>query len=348
MHYIDLIDKNDKPKTHKKKNIAVFVPHNGCPCQCAFCNQRTISGNVKQPEIDEVAALYESSAATLTANKNTAELAFFGGSFTGIDKNYRQSLLQCAYNALQKHECFTGIRISTRPDLISEEILHGLKKYNVTAIELGAQSMCDDVLLKSNRGHNAKSVCESAKLIKEFGFELGLQMMTGLPLDTFEKCIYTANEFIHLKADTARIYPTVVLKNTKLHELFLNGEYKPFDVQQSVEICSKLIQIFEKAKVKILRVGLHSDNEFVMSGDIVAGGYHSAFGELCSGEIMYQKMRNALLQQNVQKGDSVTFYVEENNISKTIGHKRYNIKRLQDDFCLKKVIVGSANETTRH
>ena len=231
----------------KKGNISIFVPHLGCPCQCSFCNQKTITGQANQPTPQDV------DKAVKTALKSKGfdyEIAFFGGSFTAIDREYMISLLKAANKYIKSNEV-KGIRISTRPDCIDEEILDLLKEYGVTSIELGAQSMDDEVLLANRRGHTAKDVENASELIKSYGFELGLQMMTGLYKDSEEKAIKTAEKIIALSPQTVRIYPTVVLKGTYLADLYLSGEYKPLNADESAQLCAKLVLLFEKNNIKI-------------------------------------------------------------------------------------------------
>ncbi|MBR7061045.1 MAG: radical SAM protein [Eubacterium sp.] len=192
----------------KKGNISIFVPHLGCPKQCSFCNQKTITGKQNQPTPEDVEKALETA---LKRRGYEYEIAFFGGSFTAIDRQYMISLLEAAFPYIENGSV-KGIRISTRPDCIDTETLDILKKYGVSSIELGAQSMDDEVLQANLRGHTAKDVENASKLIKEYGFELGLQMMTGLYKDTDEKAIETAKKIIALKPETVRIYPTVVLK----------------------------------------------------------------------------------------------------------------------------------------
>ncbi|MGN1202728.1 MAG: elongator complex protein 3, partial [Eubacterium sp.] len=218
----------------KKGNISIFVPHQGCPCQCSFCNQKTITGQTKAPDKEDVVNAVE----TALKKKNFEyEIAFFGGSFTAIDRDYMTSLLDAAYPYVKSGQV-KGIRISTRPDCIDDEIFELLKGYGVTAIELGAQSMDNGVLQANRRGHTAEDVVNASKLIKSYGFELGLQMMTGLYTDTEEKCIETAKKIIDLAPDTVRIYPTVVLKDTYLAELYEKELYKPLNADESAELCA--------------------------------------------------------------------------------------------------------------
>ncbi len=303
-------------------NIAVFVPHNGCPNQCSFCNQRTISGTAKQPTAEDVASACEKAMQGGCENA-VVQLAFFGGSFTAIDRSYMMSLLDAAQPYIKNGFINGGIRVSTRPDCIDDEILSLLKKYGVRAIELGAQSMDDTVLSLNHRGHTASDVEDAAKLIKKNGFELGLQMMTGLYGSIPEESFMTAEKFILLSPDTVRIYPTVVLPGTMLAELYLSGEYKVPSLDESVELCSHLLEMFDEAGISVIRLGLHAQQD-VCDG-YLAGGYHPALRELCEGEIYFRKIKSAL-DGKPQGGYEIT--VSPGEISKAVGQKKKNIVRL--------------------
>lgn len=308
----------------KHANIAVFVPHSGCPQQCSFCNQRTISGQTKQPTAADVDSACK--AAMLSGCENAfVQLAFFGGSFTAIDKSYMLSLLEAAQPYIKSGFLNGGIRISTRPDFIDDEILKLLKKYGVRAIELGAQSTDEKVLRINKRGHTSADIFAAAEKIKAYGFELGLQMMTGLYGSTKEKDIKTAQDFISMKPDTVRIYPTVVLKNTLLGELYESGEYNPPDIDKTVELCADLLQMFESSGIKVIRLGLHAQDG--VEQDYLAGAYHPALRELCEGEIFYQKLL-ALLKHKPE--GSYEILVSKKDISKATGQKKKNIIRLKE------------------
>lgn len=308
----------------KHANIAVFVPHNGCPNQCSFCNQRTISGTAKQPSPDDVALACEK-AMQGGCEGACVQLAFFGGSFTAIDRAYMISLLEAAQPYIKSGFLNGGIRVSTRPDFIDDEVLLLLKKYGVRAIELGAQSMDDKVLLLNQRGHTAEEVENAAGLIKSYGFELGLQMMTGLYGSDDEDSIDTARKFISLAPDTVRIYPTVVLPGTMLAELYLSGEYKVASLDESVELCSHLLEMFDEADISVIRLGLHAQQD--VCDEYLAGGYHPALRELCEGEIYYRKIKAAL---EGQPQGSYEITVASAEISKAVGQKKKNIIRLAE------------------
>ena len=309
----------------KHSNVSIFVPHVGCPNKCAFCNQHTISGKTSLPTPESVREICKSALNQVSDTKN-AEIAFFGGSFTAIDREYMISLLSAAGEFVGENG-FYGIRISTRPDCIDDEILEILKNNKVTAIELGAQSMNDRVLLLNDRGHTADDVRKASELIKQYGFELGLQMMTGLYGSDVETDVYTAKEILKIKPQTVRIYPTVILENTKLSELLKNGEYKPYGFDEAVELCSKLLIEFEENGVKVIKLGLHASE--IVESEMVGGFYHPAFRELCESRIFLERIKSEVgFDENVASEfpyKNVMIEVCEKNVSKAIGHKKSNI-----------------------
>lgn len=251
-----------------------------------------------------------------------AEIAFFGGSFTAIDREYMLSLLSAASGYVDG-KSFKGIRISTRPDCIDDEICTLLKEHKVTAVELGAQSMNDEVLRLNHRGHTASDVEKAVELLKVYGFETGLQMMTGLYGSDGNESIETAEKIIALSPDTVRIYPTVVLENTCLAGLFEKGEYIPQSVEEAVDICSQLLMMFHKADIKVIRVGLHSGGN--VEEGFLAGAYHPAFKELCESRIYYNLMLEELKNKNIT--DCVVF-VPQGALSQALGQKKQNLQLL--------------------
>lgn len=301
-------------------NISVFVPHIGCPNKCSFCNQCHISGKVDAPRPKDVDAAVKTAISSKNYNPKNTEIAFFGGSFTAIQREYMVSLLKAAYKYVLDGSVL-GIRISTRPDAIDEEILTLLKGYGVTAIELGAQSMSDNVLKMNNRGHSSEDVIKASGLIKEFGFSLGLQMMTGLYGSDNETDIFTAVELIKLAPETVRIYPTIVLKDTDLAALYEEGSYKPQTVDDAAVLCVKLLKLFEEANIKVIRLGLHSIEE----DTFVAGPWHPAFSEICQSKMFFEKAVSLLKQ----KGKYIIF-VNKHCLSKMIGQGRENINRFKE------------------
>lgn len=296
-------------------NISVFIPHKGCPNCCSFCNQRTISSTQEPPDASAVTKIL-SDACPKLKNPSETEIAFFGGSFTAVERSYMISLLEAAQPFL-KEFCLKGIRISTRPDKIDSEILGILKKYNVTAIELGAQSMRDEVLNANDRGHTSDDVRKASALIKQSGFELGLQMMTGLYKASPEDDVYTAGEIIKLAPETVRIYPTVILGGTKLADLYQSGVYKTVPFEEEAELCAKLMEMFEQNGIRVIRLGLHASEG--VEEQAVGGYYHPAMREVCLG-IRFKK---AIEEALVEKG-SYKVFVHPKAVSMAVGQKKCN------------------------
>lgn len=266
-------------------NISVFIPHMGCHNACSFCNQRTISSTAHAPSPDEAEGIIRGAYEYMSPEKRrNTEIAFFGGSFTAIDREYMISLLERADRYITCENGFCGIRISTRPDCIDEEILMLLKKYHVTAIELGAQSMNDRVLEMNMRGHTSDDVRRSAAMIKSYGFELGLQMMVGLYGSSPADELYTMNEIVRCYPATARIYPVAVLEGTKLAELYKEGKYVLYPFDESVKLCAEIYSTFVKNNIRVIRMGLHAEDG--VEQNAVAGFYHPAFGEIVRTEII--------------------------------------------------------------
>lgn len=308
----------------KHINVGLFVPHNGCPHQCTFCNQRAISGQSRQvtpSDVDEAVKI-----AMRNPDSRGGEIAFFGGSFTAIDRDCMTSLLQAAYKYVENGS-FMGIRCSTRPDAIDDEICRILKSYGVTAVELGAQSMNDEVLRLNRRGHTSQDVVNASNMLKDYGFELGLQMMTGLYGSTDEDSLDTAKKIIALKPATVRIYPTVVLEGTELAELYRSGEYRPETVESATELCARLLVMFDEADITVIRTGLHSGGG--VEGEYLAGAYHPAFKELCEGKIYLGRAMNFIEKNRIPQG-KITIYVAPDAISKAVGQKRCNIEKLKE------------------
>lgn len=310
----------------KQTNLSIFVPHVGCPHRCSFCDQKSISGEAKAPRGTEVEAILNEQADNLAARKMKAEIAFFGGSFTAVPREYMLELLEAAKSAMARFpKAYCGVRCSTRPDCISEEILGTLKKYGVTAIELGAQSMDDDVLRLNERGHTAEDVRTASRLIKQSGIELGLQMMTGLYGDTPEKSFITAKEFVKINPSTVRVYPTVILKGTKLGELYERGEYNSFGFEETVDLCASLYRLFAQNGVRIIRMGLHASAD--VEREMLGGVYHPAFREIVESRVFLEDLKKQIL--GAEKGRYLV-YTDPKNISKAVGQKKCNIKALAE------------------
>ncbi len=318
----------------KHYNIPVFVPHMGCPHDCVFCSQKTITGTQDIMTPGRAREVIDKFLNEIKP-KGYVEIAFFGGSFTGIPKAERIGFLEVASEYVKKG-VVSGIRLSTRPDYITDEILAELKSYGVTAIELGVQSMDSDVLKLSGRGHDAQCVEKAVELIRRYPFELGLQMMTGLPGDTFEKSIQTAREFVKLKPDTVRIYPTLVIKGTMLEKMYLSGKYTPMTVEAAAELLGELKEIFDSSGIRIIRMGLQTTDEISRDGQVIAGPFHEAIGELAKSNIFLKKLYKLL--ENHKESEAFVG-CNKGEMSQVIGHKRCNAEAIYNKYKIKLVVV---------
>lgn len=304
----------------KHANVAFFVPMVGCPHRCSFCDQLSITGESGIPTPEEVDQTLAKAAKDLRKFCLHSEVAFFGGSFTMLPEKLMRSLLEPAYKYVRRMS-FTGIRISTRPDAINEHILSVLAEYGVSAIELGAQSSDDEILAKNLRGHTFEDTKRACELIRKAGFDLGLQMMTGLPGSTREKDVLTAAQFAALKPDTMRIYPALVLKNTLMAEWYEKGEYTPQTVDEAADLCAELMDIFELYKINVIRVGLHAERSLEES--LIAGPYHPAFCEIAESIRFRKKMEFRISRMRHKK---FAISVCEKYLSKCVGHHRCNME----------------------
>lgn len=318
-------------KSGRHANIPVFVPHLACPNNCVFCNQKRISGTTEV--MGNVYSFLSQAAKKLDVRFSTADIAFFGGSFTGIEESLMRKYLSAAKKVMEENSRITGIRLSTRPDYINRGILEILKEYGVTTVELGAQSFCDDVLNLSRRGHNSADIKNASSLVKQYGFELVLQLMTGLPGDSYEKSIFSANEASRLNPDSVRIYPCVVLKDTDLFDMTSSGEYTPISVEESVVRAADMMEIFVNKGIRVLRVGLHS-SDLVNTDSVVGGGFHPALGEMVISRLY---LKEAEQQLAVSRIESHLVFLEVHNgcISKMNGQNRENISFLEKKYGVK-------------
>jgi len=318
-------------------NIPIFVPHKGCPHDCVFCNQHRITASDDEVTYNYVINTVNEYLKTFKEDKRAVEIAFFGGSFTAIPMEQQTELLRAAY-AFIKSGVADGIRLSTRPDAIDEDILDNLKKYGVTTIELGVQSMDEEVLRLTNRGYEPDAVRKSVRLIKDYGcFSLGLQMMTGLPGDTAHKSLYTCDEICKLKPDFVRIYPTLVVKDTALEVMLKKGEYKPQSLEDAIDICVILKQKFLENNIEVIRVSLQTTEEISPGASVIDGPFHSAFGELVDNAIFYNKMTECIANQNIA---AATFAVNKREISKAVGNGKCNIIKMRNELGIELRIIG--------
>lgn len=325
--------------------IPIFVPHLGCPNDCIFCNQKSISGQKKNMTKEEAKNIIDNYLKNLNDSDALIEIAFFGGSFTAINENLQNELLELAYTYVKEGKV-ESIRISTRPDYIDKNILKRLKKYKVKTIELGVQSANDFVLKRANRGHTFEDVKKASKLIRWYGFRLGHQMMVGLPESTRQDEINTAKALIKLKPKMVRIYPVLVVKNTKLEKEYENGIYKALPLPQAVETCKQLVRMFSDKNIDIIRVGLQNTDEISdpssEKSEVVAGPYHPAFRQLVESGLWYDAIVEKIKKLNV-KVKEVQVTVNPLDVNNVIGHKKDNVLKLKEFYDVDLVLKQDSN-----
>lgn len=320
----------------KKKEyiIPIFVPHLGCQNNCTFCNQKTISGQTKQVTAQDVKETIEYYLKNFRDDYRYVEVAFFGGSFTGIEEEKQIELLEAAYEYIKMGKV-NSIRISTRPDYINREILKRLKKYRVKTIELGVQSTNDYILKKCKRGHTFADVEKASKMIRRRGFILGHQMMVGLPESTTLDEINTAKDLIKLKPKIVRIYPVLVIKGTELEKEYQEGEYIPLTLNQATERCKELVRMFNAKKIEIIRIGLQNTESITdpnkEGSEVVAGPFHPAFRQLVESSLWYDSIVAKIKKINT-KVKKVQIEANSENINHIIGHKKENIEKLKNTY----------------
>lgn len=332
--------------------IPIFIPHAGCPNDCVFCNQKTISGHGKQPTSDDIEKTVEIYREASNRYDNV-EIAFFGGSFTAINGELQEMYLSTVQKYLKIYGGFVDrIRLSTRPDAIDDVVLRRLLKYNATVVELGAQTMDDDVLKASNRGHDAKATVIASRLIKSYGMTLGLQTMPGLPGSTVESDILTAKKISALNPKIVRIYPTIVVKNTKLEKDFIEGKFKPLTLEEAVCLTKDLTEIYLDNGIRVIRMGLQSTDTITRSGkdcEVVGGPYHECFGELVEGkalvdEIVYE-VSDFIKKQNTEIINFLNINVTENKMPTVSGYKQENILKIRDLLNIRHIKVLPTKKT---
>ncbi|WDV47664.1 radical SAM protein [Clostridiaceae bacterium M8S5] len=326
----------------KIKIIPIFVPHQGCVNDCVFCNQKKITGLSTSMTKEQVIFIIERNLKTMSDDCQK-QIAFYGGSFTAIDLTIQKELLAVA-KSYKDSKRIDKIKLSTRPDYINRHILDILKENRVDIIELGVQSLDEEVLRLSNRGHSIKHVYDAVKLIREYKFTLGLQMMIGLAGDNEEKCIKTAKEFIKLKPDIVRIYPTLVLKETLLADMLSSGEYQPVNLEEAVRISAKLLMMFTFNGINVIRVGLQPTDNITEGNDVLAGPFHPAFRQLTESYIYRLIIDESFAENDIKDTESISVEISSKQISNFVGNKKTNINHITKVFRINKVNIMANNE----
>ncbi len=307
--------------------IPIFVPHLGCPHDCVFCNQRKIATSEENMDEKKAISIIEEHLSTINSCSSTIEVSFFGGTFTAIPLEKQKELLAVAKRYKDSGQ-INYIRMSTRPDYINEDILNHLKEYDVDIIELGVQSLDTNVLWASGRGHSKKDVYRASKLIKSFGFILGHQVMLGLPKDNRKKDIETAIESLSLNPDICRIYPALVIKNTPMELMYKRGDYKPYDLEEAVDICKEVYSLYISREVSVIRIGLQTTDNINVDGDIVAGPFHPAFRELVEASLI----KDMLLNELKDKKGNYEIHINNRYISRLYADKKSYFNKLRNEI----------------
>jgi histone acetyltransferase (RNA polymerase elongator complex component) len=304
--------------------VPFFISHQGCPHTCIFCDQRTISGCVGEIPGSDVIAAKISDWQRSSANR-PLEVAFFGGTFTALSCQVQQQLLMAVQPFLTFGDV-TAIRISTRPDSLDTETVQWLADQGVKIIEVGVQSMDDNVLAASGRGHDATASLNAIKCIKSCGLSAGAQLMPGLPGDTLAIAHDSLKRVITAGVDFVRLYPAVVFRGTQLAQRYLAGEYRPLTIDEGVAVCKVLVHTALKSDIPVIRIGLQA-NEGLGHDSILAGCWHPALGDLVYGELFYDLLVQ-MAGSRPANTHAVRISCHPARISSVIGHKRKNISRL--------------------
>ena len=325
----------------KKGNIALFVPHAGCPQACVFCDQRQISGVQRPPDAREMEQAAERAAASPRLLREESELAFFGGSFTAIPREEMLFYLREGEKLVRRFG-LKGIRLSTRPDALDGEKMELLLAHGVTAVELGAQSFDPRVLQESRRGHTAEDTVRAAELIKRAGCELVLQLMTGLPGDSAAGAKESARRAADLRPDAVRLYPCLVLRGTELARRYAAGEYRPQTLPEAVSLCGELLSLFRGRNIPVIKLGLHASSDF--EGDaLVAGPYHPAFRELVEGALFLDEVERAV----PRRAAVLRLSVAPDFLSTAVGCRRRNVEELQHRLGCRQVEITADRDVER-
>ncbi len=328
----------------KQLIIPIFVIHKGCPNRCVFCNERIAAGNYSDRTTGETVRAV-CNLHLEKGNRKFDQIAFYGGNFTGIDRAHQIELLKAAQDYVDKG-MIGSIRLSTRPDYIDDERVALITGYGVSTVEIGAQSMVDEVLEASGRGHSSEDVRKAVRLLKEAGIETGVHLMAGLPGDSRDRFGYTVNEIISLKPDMVRIHPTIVFKDTPLEDAYREGRYLPITLEDAVELCKGALLKFQGAGIPVIRLGLHTTKEMMSDENIIAGPFHPAFKSLVEGSI-FLDMAKELLKSMYGGSRDVIFSVSPRDVSNFRGMKSCNIQILKESFGISEIYVKENDQQQR-
>jgi histone acetyltransferase (RNA polymerase elongator complex component) len=318
--------------------IPIFIKNRGCPHRCIFCNEKMIAGDqpddITEISVREIAGRYLSGP---SKRDGETQIAFYGGNFTGLDQQEQARLLEMTRPFLESGQV-QSLRISTRPDAIDANVLDLLSAYHVRTVEIGVQSMNDEVLRLSERGHTARDVIRAVRLLKERGMEAGIHLMAGLPGDSEERFAETVEAVAALQPATVRIHPAIVFKGTGLAHMIAAGRYRPLSLEEAVLYCKPAVRRFAAAGIPVVRLGLQTTKEMESPGNIVAGPFHPAFGALVYESIFYD-MAASLLSRRRHPDGAFVFLVSPGDISHLRGHGQRNLNSLKNAFGLAEIVI---------
>ena len=304
--------------------IPVFIPHRGCPHQCLFCNQRSITGHDSRGLSirSEITRTVEEWLAR-SGGCRDVQVAFYGGSFSCLAEEEQMGMLSSVQPFIDAGSV-GSIRLSTRPDCIDPDICGLLREFRVKTVELGVQSLDDCVLEQSRRGHTSLQSREALRILQEAGIEAGVQLMVGLPAETSHSFMCGIDEVVRLRPDFIRLYPVLVVKNSGLEDLYRRGLFQPLSLEKAVALTAKGCERLERAGIPVIRMGLQPSGDLERS--IIAGPYHPSFGELVKSRIWLGRICRKM--ESLLPGEKVTIFVSHRDLSAVIGMKRKNVRRL--------------------
>jgi histone acetyltransferase (RNA polymerase elongator complex component) len=317
--------------------IPVFIPHKGCPFDCIYCNQKTISGQMEEMTVEKMQEVVEEHLSFIPQDAHV-EIGFYGGSFTGIDKQQQEDFLRAAESYVHSGRV-REIRLSTRPDFISSDILNTLAQYSVKTIELGVQSLDDEVLRQSCRGHGAQEVFQAAALIRHHGIRIGIQTMVGLPGDTRSKALETARKVVELQPAVVRIYPVLVIRGTYLQRLYETGLYQPLQLEEAVETCTDLLELYQINGISVIRMGLQRTDHINEAADVVTGPFHPAFRQLVESRLVLRRIEQIIREKGLAGSRSIRILTIPGNTSNIVGQKSANMEFLKTRYGFERIRV---------
>jgi len=326
--------------------VPIFIPNISCPTRCVFCDQGLITS--ERPRIPTPQEIRNVLTRAVNSKKyrreNENQVAFYGGSFTGLTEMRIKLLLAAVKDFLEKG-LFKSIRVSTRPDLLDDEKLELMRSCGVKFVELGAQSMDDKVLRATNRGHRVIDTINGFWTLRDKGFLVGIQLMPGLPMETESSFRETIKKTVELKPDSVRLYPTVVIQGTELARMYRQGLFKPLDLDEAIERCAWAVNELERAGIPVIRIGLMTSSALMEKGLVVAGPWHPSLGQMVRSRIFLRRIAGSL--SGSVTGKRVALTVHANDLSFLRGFRDQGTKYLEKILGAEIVSIATDNALSR-